>query len=95
MIEYCRHGRDVVMEAFTEMPRVRCSAPEATFYAFFRIDGISDSLAFAKRLVREARVGLAPGVAFGPDGEGWFRLCFARSSATMGQAMERLREVLR
>jgi aspartate/methionine/tyrosine aminotransferase len=95
MVEYCRRGRDVVMESFADMPRVRCSRPEATFYAFFQVDGISDSLEFAKRLVREARVGLAPGAAFGPGGEGWFRLCFARSPATMTQAMERLRDALR
>jgi aspartate aminotransferase len=95
MVEYCRRGRDIVMEAFADMPRVRCSPPEATFYAFFKVDGISDSLEFAKQLVREARVGLAPGVAFGPGGEGWFRLCFARSPATMEQAMERLRDALR
>jgi aspartate aminotransferase len=95
MVDYCRRGRDIVMEAFGDMPRVRCSAPEATFYAFFQVDGVSDSLEFAKRLVREARVGLAPGVAFGPAGEGWFRLCFARSPATMEQAMERLRDALR
>ena len=38
---------------------------------------IDDSLAFAKRLVEAAGVGLAPGAAFGPEGEGWLRWCFA------------------
>ncbi|MDH4051775.1 MAG: pyridoxal phosphate-dependent aminotransferase, partial [Rubrivivax sp.] len=30
-----------------------------------------------KRLVRDQGLGLAPGVAFGPEGEGWLRWCFA------------------
>ena len=39
--------------------------------------GEDDSLALAKRLVAEHGLGLAPGVAFGPEGEGWLRWCFA------------------
>ena len=46
-------------------------------YAFFRVEGQDDSLAFAKRLVAEAGLGLAPGAAFGAEAEGWLRWCFA------------------
>ena len=50
-------------------------------YAFFRLAGSGDSLATAKRLVLEAGLGLAPGVAFGAsDGDPagcWLRWCFA------------------
>jgi aspartate/methionine/tyrosine aminotransferase len=42
-------------------------------YAFFRIEGVEDSLAFCKGLVREVGLGLAPGSAFGPQGEGFVR----------------------
>ena len=71
------------------MPRhaaaARCSAARASrsrrppggLYAFFRVAGSDDSLALAKRLVAEAGLGLAPGSAFGPEGEGWLRWCFA------------------
>ena len=34
-------------------------------------------LALAKRLVTDHGLGLAPGAAFGPEGEGWLRWCFA------------------
>jgi len=44
----------------------------------------------AKRLVDEAQVGLAPGSAFGTGGEGFLRLCFAASSATLRTGVERL-----
>ena len=46
-------------------------------YAFFAVDGEHDSLALARRLVVEQGLGLAPGVAFGPEGEGWLRWCYA------------------
>ena len=53
--------------------------------------GSDDSLAFAKRLVQEAGVGIAPGAAFGPEGEGWLRWCFAsRDPARLEEGVERL-----
>jgi len=64
-------------------------------YAFFAVEGEPDSLALAKRLVAEAGVGLAPGAAFGPEGEGWLRWCFAsRDPARLVQGVERLRRFL-
>jgi aspartate aminotransferase len=95
MVEYCRQGRDLVVEGLGAIPRVRLAPPEATFYAFFQVEGIADSFEFAKHLVRKAGVGLAPGAAFGPGGEGWFRLCFARSKPIIEEAVDRLRQELR
>jgi aspartate/methionine/tyrosine aminotransferase len=51
---------------------------------------MADSLSFAKRLVAETKVGLAPGIAFGPEGEGWLRLCFAASLGKLSEALDRL-----
>jgi aspartate/methionine/tyrosine aminotransferase len=65
-------------------------------YLFFRVAGLSDdSLAFAKRLVAEAGLGIAPGAAFGPEGEGYLRWCFAASDELLLQGAERLRAFLR
>jgi aspartate/methionine/tyrosine aminotransferase len=64
-------------------------------YAFFRVDGVTDSLEFCKRLVREAGLGLAPGIAFGPEGEGFVRWCFASSHERLAQGIERLAQFLR
>ena len=38
----------------------------------------------------EANVGVAPGTAFGPGGEGYFRLCYARKSEDVEEAMRRI-----
>jgi aspartate/methionine/tyrosine aminotransferase len=63
-------------------------------YAFFRVAGVTDSLAFCKRLVREARLGLAPGSAFGPEGEGFVRWCFAASYERLLDGVARLKVFL-
>ena len=60
-------------------------------YAFFRVAGMTDSLAFCKKLVRTARLGLAPGAAFGPQGEGFVRWCFASSEERLAEGVKRLR----
>ena len=63
-------------------------------YAFFRVRCVEDSLAFCKRLVAEAGLGLAPGSAFGPEGEGCVRWCFAAGAARLAQGEERLERCL-
>src|SRR6266403_1373451 len=79
MVERCRIGRDIIMAGLASFSRVRAAPPEGAFYAFFRVDGMTDSLEFAKEIVRRCKVGLAPGAAFGLAGEGYLRLCFASS----------------
>ncbi len=88
--ERCRAGRDIVTPALTAHPRVVMAPPKAAFYAFFRVDGLTDSLDWAKRLYLETKVGVAPGRAFGPVGEGWIRLCFASSPERLRTACERI-----
>jgi len=63
-------------------------------YAFLGIDGMDDSLGFCKRLVREHGLGLAPGSAFGPEGEGYVRWCFAASQDRLAEAVRRLGRAL-
>jgi aspartate/methionine/tyrosine aminotransferase len=89
-----RHARDMVHERLSNLDRVRIALPKAAFYAFFAIDGMADSTAFAKGLVETHGVGLAPGTAFGPGGEGHLRLCFASAPATLSQALDRLEDAL-
>lgn len=91
MLDRCRKGRDIVIPALQSMGRVQVANPDASFYAFFHVDGVGDTLAFARSLVEKANVGLAPGNAFGPGGDGYLRLCFASSEETLSEAMDRLR----
>ncbi len=90
----CRTGRDLVCGRLARHPRIRLVSPEAAFYAFFAVEGMADSVALARRLVLEAGVGLAPGAAFGPGGEGSLRLCFASAPDRLETALDRLEAAL-
>jgi aspartate aminotransferase len=90
----CRAARDAAIDALQACRRVEVARPEGAFYAFFRVAGIDDSLAFAKEVLHRTKVGLAPGSAFGPMGEGYLRLCFARDPQLIAEAVERLRPLL-
>jgi aspartate/methionine/tyrosine aminotransferase len=64
-------------------------------YLFFSVAGRSgDSLDFAKRLVTQVGLGLAPGVAFGPEGEGHLRWCFASQRRLIDDGVARLARFL-
>lgn len=90
-----RHCRDTLLPLLTDTPGVRVATPQGGMYAFFQVEGEADSLAFAKRLVREAGLGLAPGAAFGAEGEGWLRWCFAsREPARLVEGVARLRRAI-
>jgi aspartate/methionine/tyrosine aminotransferase len=85
-----RTGRDIVCAGLAGSGRVRFSEPAGAFYLFFAVDGEDDTRALALRLVDEANIGLAPGTAFGPAGQGFMRLCFASSAERMQEATDRL-----
>lgn len=90
----CRAARDAAIDALQACRRVEIARPEGAFYAFFRVAGVDDSLAFAKEALVRTKIGLAPGIAFGPMGEGWLRLCFAREAQAVAAAIERLRPLV-
>jgi aspartate/methionine/tyrosine aminotransferase len=93
-LERYRRARDTLLAALHAIPGVEAAPPPGAMYAFFRVAGVTDSLAFCKRLVREAKLGLAPGSAFGPEGEGFVRWCFAASEARLAEGVARLRAFL-
>lgn len=91
VVEHLRQCRDTLVPLLAAMPQVRVSAAQGGMYAFFQLEGVDDSLAVAKRLVREAGLGLAPGSAFAPQAQGWLRWCFAsRDPQRLVQGAERL-----
>ncbi len=93
-IARAHRGRDVVAEALAATGRCRFALPQGAFYLFFSVDGESDMRWLAFRLIDEAKVGLAPGTAFGAGGENFLRLCFARNPDQLASAAARVAEVL-
>ena len=96
LVERLKSCRDTLLPQLAALPRVAVAVPDGGLYAFFQVAGEGDSLAFAKRLVLRAGLGLAPGVAFGDEAEGWLRWCFAsRDPGRLSAGVERLAAYLR
>jgi aspartate/methionine/tyrosine aminotransferase len=89
-----RASRDVACEILGRSGRCRFAVPSGAFYLLFAVDGETDMRRLAFRLIDEAGIGLAPGTAFGPGGEGFLRLCFAREPEQVRVAAERIVEVI-
>lgn len=89
-IERAGQARDLIASRLNATGRVKASAPAGAFYHFFEIDGVTDTRAAAFKLVEEAKVGLAPGTAFGPGGERFFRACFHRRLDLVEEAADRI-----
>jgi aspartate aminotransferase len=94
MVEELRAKRDLCVSALSALPGVTVPEPAGAFYVFPRIEGLTDPLAFCKRLLVEERVGLAPGSAFGAGGEGSVRVCYAAERSVLEPALERLARFL-
>jgi len=90
----CARNRDRVMAVLGAHPRVRLLRPEGAFYAFPRIEGLDDGLAFCRRVLAEARVGIAAGYGFGEGNAAHVRLCFAIAPERLETALARLLAVL-
>lgn len=90
-VDRLRNARDHLASGLSRIPRVQnAPAPAGAMYSFLKIDGVDDSLQFCKRLVSDAGLGLAPGIAFGPEGEGYLRWCFASSHDRLDEGVRRL-----
>jgi len=85
-----RQGFEVVRRRLGQHPKIELREPEGAFYAFPKLKGLTDSLAFCLRLLEEEKVGTAPGYTFGPGNEAHLRLCFAMSHDKLDEALSRL-----
>lgn len=69
--------------------------PRGAFYAFpnIRASGMDDET-FAEKLLREERVAVVPGNAFGPGGDGFVRACYATSYEQIEEALQRMEKFM-
>ena len=90
LMQRIKVGYDIAASRLQSYPQVEFIEPDGAFYCFFRVDGLNDSLAAAKQVMADAKVGVAPGIAFGPSGEGYLRICYAQPAQVLVEAFDRL-----
>jgi aminotransferase len=91
--EYARR-RLYILHRLTQMG-LSCYEPLGAFYVFPNIKkfGLS-SEEFCTRLVKEAKVAIIPGTAFGDCGEGFVRISYAYSIKDIGKALDKMEKFI-
>lgn len=91
MRDRCHTGLKLAYERLGANPLFRLPPmPRGGMYAYFAVDGWTDSRAACVDVLRRARVGLAPGALFGAVASDHLRMCVARDPAQLGDALDRL-----
>jgi aspartate/methionine/tyrosine aminotransferase len=86
-----RQRREFLRDRIAGVPELQWSGAAGGFFAFVRVEGCSDSLALATRLLDETHVVTLPGRLFGQAGEGFLRLSYgAMGTEEIGTAVERI-----
>ena len=89
-MEYDKRRR-FLFESLNEIG-LECFEPKGAFYAFPSIQNTGlNSQEFAERLLKEARVAVVPGTAFGENGEGFVRMAYSTSMENLQEAVERIK----
>jgi aspartate/methionine/tyrosine aminotransferase len=88
------HTKQKLIAALRQLPHLEVPEVDGAMYLFLRVAGEEDSVCLAKRLIEEVGLGLAPGRAFGPEGEGWLRWCYAADWKKNESGIERLSRFL-
>ncbi len=90
-----RQRREFLRDRLADVTQLQWSGAAGGFFAFVRVEGCSDSLALATRLLDEAHVVTLPGRLFGKAGEGFLRLSYgAMGARDIGRALDRIERVL-
>jgi aspartate/methionine/tyrosine aminotransferase len=82
-------GQTLVCNYLANRKDIEIGYPDGAMYVFFKVKGVTNSLELAKALVRDAGVGLAPGIAFGIEGEGYLRWCIAKPESILQEGINR------
>nr|WP_225973714.1 aminotransferase class I/II-fold pyridoxal phosphate-dependent enzyme [Dehalogenimonas formicexedens] len=94
MVEDYNHRRQVMVSGFNSLG-LSCFDPRGAFYAFpsIKSTGLSSD-EFAERLLKDEKVAVVPGTAFGQQGEGYLRCCYATSLPQIEESLERIKRFL-
>ncbi|MBP1763442.1 MAG: aruH [Firmicutes bacterium] len=94
-INQYKNLRDLMVKKLNEIPGVTCNVPKGAIYAFPNITGTGmSSKEFAKFVLEKAGVAVVPGSCFGDNGEGYVRICYARSEDIIEEACEAMKAAL-
>jgi LL-diaminopimelate aminotransferase len=86
-----QHRRDIILEGITAAG-LKAQTPQASLYVWARIPRGLSSFEFTDELLNQQAVSVAPGSAFGLQGEGFVRISLGQGTERIREAMERLQQ---
>ena len=93
MVKYYDRNRHLIVDGLNEINGFSCLYPKGAFYVFPNITGFGmSSVEAAEYILEKTHVVTAPGNAFGPDGEGFIRICYASRYEQIAEALERMKQ---
>ncbi|MCK9322400.1 MAG: pyridoxal phosphate-dependent aminotransferase [Candidatus Methanomethylophilaceae archaeon] len=91
MVREFKKRRDLALDLISEIKGLECNVPKGAFYLFPKYNVSMSSEELATQLLEKAHVAVTPGSAFGPCGEGFFRISYATSEEQIREGLDRLR----
>ena len=91
MVQYYDRNRHLIVEGLNKIKGFSCLCPKGAFYVFPNITGFGmSSRETAEYILEKTHVVTSPGDAFGPDGEGYIRICYASKYEDIKEALSRM-----
>lgn len=91
MVEYYDRNRRLIVEGLNRIKGFTCHNPKGAFYVFPNVKGFGmSSRECAEYILEKTHVVTSPGDAFGPDGEGYIRICYASKYEQIKEALDRM-----
>ncbi len=91
MVKYYDRNRHLIVDGLNRINGFSCLCPKGAFYVFPNINGFKmSSRETAEYILEKTHVVTSPGDAFGPDGEGYIRICYASKYEDIKEALRRM-----
>ncbi|MBQ7959605.1 MAG: pyridoxal phosphate-dependent aminotransferase [Clostridia bacterium] len=91
MVKYYDRNRHLIVDGLNKINGFSCLCPNGAFYVFPNITGFGmNSRKAAEYILEKTHVVTSPGDAFGPDGEGYIRICYASKYDDIQEALARM-----
>lgn len=87
-----KERRDLAIDLIGEIKGLDVNVPQGAFYLFPRYSSDTKSNKLVTMLLEEAHVALTPGSAFGPAGEGFFRMSYATGEDQIREGLDRVKK---
>jgi aspartate aminotransferase len=94
MVRQFKRRRDLALDLIRDIKGLDANVPQGAFYLFPKYDSKVKSEIFCTKMLEEAHVAVTPGSAFGPGGEGYFRMSYAASENNIREGLARIKKFI-